>query len=54
MVSTTYNNLSLSLKIAIFILLLIGICESPAFSQKLLSPSRQSSYYISKLSAEDC
>ncbi len=52
MVSTTYNNLSLSLKIAIFILLLIAICVSPAFSQKLLSPSRQSSYYtyIYKLS----
>ncbi|MEZ2334421.1 carboxypeptidase-like regulatory domain-containing protein [Mucilaginibacter sp. RCC_168] len=55
MVSTTYSNLSLSLKIAIFILLLIGICESPAFSQKLLSPSRQSSYYtyIYKLSPAD-
>jgi TonB-dependent SusC/RagA subfamily outer membrane receptor len=55
MVSTTYNNLSLSLKIAIFILILVGICESPAFSQKLLSPSRQSSYYtyIYKLSPAD-
>lgn len=55
MVSTTYNNLSLSLKIAIFILLLIAACISPAFSQKLLSPSRQSSYYtyIYKLSPAD-
>jgi TonB-dependent SusC/RagA subfamily outer membrane receptor len=55
MVSTTYNNLSLSLKIAIFILILIAICISPAFSQKLLSPSRQSSYYtyIYKLSPAD-
>ncbi|MBB6110151.1 TonB-dependent outer membrane receptor, SusC/RagA subfamily, signature region [Mucilaginibacter lappiensis] len=55
MVSTTYNSLSLSLKIALFILLLIGICISPAFSQKLLSPSRQSSYYtyIYKLSPAD-
>lgn len=55
MVSITYNNLSLSLKIAIFILILVGICISPAFSQKLLSPSRQSSYYtyIYKLSPAD-